>query len=158
MIIKNTKLGLSIITVALLYLLTGMSSALADQVTLSYVDEDAASQTIILDCDTGPEELALAASLVGQEGVDIVNDPDAGSCSLADIAAAMAAAAPIFAPAVAEGFALMSPDNKDAIAEAVNAVSGVNEPAVLSAVHFGPYQLPTGPRWDWEVEQLASPN
>lgn len=158
MIIKNTKLGLSTITVALLYLLTGMSGALADQVTLSYVDENAASQEIILDSNTGLENLALAASLVGLEGVDIINNPNAGSSSLAEIAAAMAAAAPVFAPAVAEAFALMSPDDKEAIAEAVNAVSGVNQPAVLSAVHFGPYQLPTGPRWDWEVERIASPN
>jgi hypothetical protein len=136
--IKNMLFRELPVFAVLLSLLTGMSTALADQVTLSYVDENSDAQTITLDCNTSNADLALAASLLGEDGVSIVNDPDAGCGSLYEIAAAMAAAAPVFAASVAEAFAAMSPGDTDAIVAAINAVPGVDTTAVWAAVHFGP--------------------
>ncbi len=122
---------------ALLFLLAGMSTALADQVTLTYVDEGLSTQTLTVDVNSSAEDLALAASLIGQDGIGLSHDLANGSGSLADIAAAMAAAAPLFAADVADALTILSPDDTKAIVAAVNAVLGVNTVAVLAAVHFG---------------------
>jgi hypothetical protein len=155
MVNTNMKVRALVALTALLFLLTGMSSALADQVTVSYVDADGAAQTITLDCNTSTADLALAASLVGENGVSMVNDADAGCGSLPEIAAAMAAAAPVFAASIAQAFAAMSPGDTDAIVAAVNAVSGVNGTAVLAAVHFGPAGVPVGPQSIGSESQIS---
>lgn len=158
MIIKNTKLGLSTITVALLYLLTGMSSALADQVTLSYVDANYDAQTIVLNSNTTTEDLAFASSLVLRDGVGLVFDAASGSSTLAEIAAAMAASAPVYAANVAEALAALSPENREAIVAAINEVPGVNTVTVAAAVHFGPPGV-EGPQMEIILGQgVASPN
>jgi len=143
---KNIGIRLPVVLSVMLFLLAGVSNALADQVTLSYIDASSTAQTITLDCNTSNEDLALAASLVGEDGVSIVNAPEAGCGSLADIAAAMATAAPVFAASVAQSFSIMSPDNTADIVAAVNAVTGVNTEAVLAAVHFGPLGTTVGPQ------------
>jgi hypothetical protein len=158
MIINNTKLGLSAIATALLFLLAGMSSALADQVTLSYVDANYEPQTIVLNDSTSTEDLALASSLMLKDGTGLVYDADSGSSSLADIAAAMAASAPVYAANVAEALAALSPSNLEAIVAAVNAVPGVNNVAVEAAVHFGPPGV-EGPQLQIILGQgIVSPN
>jgi hypothetical protein len=129
-----------------LFLLAGASTALADQVTLSYVDADSNAQTITLDCNTSTADLALAASLVGEDGTGLANDPDSGCGSVADLAAAMAAAAPAYAASIAQSLSGMSPDDAVAIVDAVNAVPGVNTVAVLAAVNFGPAGTNVGPQ------------
>jgi hypothetical protein len=154
---KNTKLRLSAFA-SLLFLLAGMSVALADQVTLSYVDANWDAQTIVLDNTTSTADLALASSLVLQDGVGLVYDAASGSSSLADIAAAMAAAAPIYAANVAEALAALSPENRDAIVAAINEVPGVNTVSVAAAVHFGP-PGDEGPQMQIILGQgVASPN
>ena len=137
MFVQNNKFKLPAILAGLLFLLAGASTALADQVTLTYVDANSNAQTLTVDTNSSAEDLALAASLVGENGVGISHDPDNGSGSLADIAAAMATAAPMFAADVALGLATLSPADSDAIVAAVNAVAGVNSNAVLAAVSFG---------------------
>ena len=155
---KNTKLGLSATAIALLFLLTGISSALADQVTLSYVDANYDAQTIVLDSTTTTADLALASSLVLKDGVGLVYDAASGSGTLADIAAAMAASAPIYAANVAEALAALSPENLEAIVAAINEVPGVNTVAVAAAVHFGPPGK-EGPQLQIILGQgVASPN
>ena len=129
-----------------LFLLAGMSAALADQVTLSYIDAGSSPQTIILDCNTSAENLALAASLMAEEGVSVAYDPNSGRGTLAELAAALATAAPVFAASVARALAGVSPENSDAIVAAINAVPGVNTTAVLAAVHFGPFSDSVGPQ------------
>lgn len=142
----NTKFKLPAILVGLLFLIAGTSTALADQVALSYVDADGNAQTLSVDANSSAEDLALAASLMGEDGVGISHDPDNGSGSLADIAAAMAAAAPMLAANVADALATLSPEDAMAIVAAVNAVPGVNTNAVAAAVHFGPYGRTNGPQ------------
>ena len=142
----KTKFRLEASLTILLFVLLSISTAWADQVTLSYVDASSDTQTIILDCNTSTADLALAASLVGEDGVSIVNDQNAGCGTLAEIAAAMATAAPLFAANIAEAFAAMSPDDTADIVAAINAVPGVNTVAVLAAVHFGPPGTPIGPQ------------
>ena len=152
-----------------LFLVSG-SAALADQITITYVDASFDQQTLTIGCDAPAQALALAASLLGEDGVRVdyepgcnaaTEDQPAGSidledeaasnltgsdcCSLADIAAAMATAAPLFAANVAQALSLLSPENTAAIVTAVNAVPGVNTEAVLAAVHFGPYDNSSGP-------------
>lgn len=144
--IKSTLLRRRAILALMLFLIAGASTALADQVTLSYVDANSDAQTISLDGSSSTADLALAASLVGEDGVSIVNDPNAGSGSLPEIAAAMAEAAPLFAASIAEAFSAMSPDDTAAIVAAINAVPGVNTNAVLAAVHFGPAGTNVGPQ------------
>ncbi len=122
------------------------SSAVADQVALSYIDTDSNTQVLTVDANSSAADLALAASLIGEDGVGVVHDPDNGSGSLADIAGAMAAAAPVFAADVAQVLAELSPENTEAIVAAINAVPGVNTKAVLAAVHFGPYKRKGGPQ------------
>ena len=107
-----------IVLLAVLFIYTSAPQALADQVTLSYIDANTTAQTIVLDCNTSSEDLALAASLIGQEGVVIANDPDAGCGTLAEVAAAVSAEAPIFAPGIAEAFAYVSYDDAEMIATA----------------------------------------
>ena len=65
-----------IVLLAVLFIYTSAPQALADQVTLSYIDANTTAQTIVLDCNTSSEDLALAASLIGQEGVVIANDAE----------------------------------------------------------------------------------
>jgi len=78
--------------------------------------------------------------------VGITNDPNTGAGSLADIAAALAAAAPMYAADVADRLATLSPADAQAIVAAVNTVPGVNTNAVAAAVHFGPYGRNVGPQ------------
>ena len=140
----------------LLFLIAGMSHALADQVTLFYVDANASAQTIVLDCNTSREDLALAASLIGQEGVVIANDPDAGCGTLAEIAAAVAAEAPIFAPGIAGAFAYLSFDDSEMIAYAINEVPGVNTVAVQSAVNLELNQPTVSPQTNIDVKEPSA--
>lgn len=146
MLAKKKNFRLPAILAGLLFLLAGTPAALADQVALSYVDAEGNAQSLSVDANSSAEDLALAASLVSENGVGISHDPDSGSGSLADIAAAMAAAAPLLAADVAGALATLSPEDAGAIVAAVNAVPGVNANAVASAVHFGPYGRKDGPQ------------
>lgn len=146
MVTQMNEIRLPTVLAGLFFLLAGMSVALADQVTLSYIDTESNAQTLTVDANSSAAELALAASLMGEDGVGVSHDSNSGSGSLADIAAAMAAAAPIFAADVAETLATLSPDDAMAIVAAVNAVPGVNTNAVAAAVHFGPYGSTDGPQ------------
>ncbi len=146
MFVQKTEYRLPAILAGLLILLAGTSTALADQVALSYVDADGNAQTLSVDTTSSAEDLALAASLVSEDGVGISHDPDNGSGSLADIAAAMATAAPMLAADVADALATLSPEDAMAIVAAINAVPGVNTNAVVAAVHFGPYGRTDGPQ------------
>jgi hypothetical protein len=159
------------LTGALAFLLlfaASISTALADQVTLSYIDAGTGAQTLTVDANSSSADLALAAALLGEEGVGVSHDPNNGSGSLADIAAAMAAAAPLHAASIAETLAGLSPGSKDDIVAAVNAVPGVNAKAVLAAVHFGDPGRNVGPQSIGsdsaisleltEIETLSSPN
>ena len=128
-----------------LLLLAGASSAVADQVAMSYVDAESNAQSMTLDCNSSSEDLAMAASLMGENGVSLALT-SGSSCSLADIGAAMAAASPVHAASVAQALATLSPDDAEAIAAAIIAVSGVNTKAVLAAVHFGPAGTNVGPQ------------
>ncbi len=144
---------------ALLFLLAGTSTALADQVTLTYVDEGLSAQTLTVDVNSSAEDLALAASLMGEDGVGLSHDPLNGSGTLAEIAAAMAAAAPLYAADVADSLTILSPDDTEAIVAAVNAVLGVNTTAVLAAVHFGLPFRDYGPPFDITIiERVPSQN
>jgi hypothetical protein len=140
---KALKSGLTGGIAALLVLVIGMSTAWAGQLTLSYVDANGA-QTLTVDKDSSNADLALAASLLGEDGVGLVHDADNGSGTLAEIAGALAAASPVHGAAIARVLSQLSPDDTDAIVAAVNAVSGVNNNAVLAAVNFG---LPGGGRY-----------
>lgn len=146
MVTQMNEIRLPTVLAGLFFLLAGMSVALADQVTLSYIDTESNAQTLTVDANSSAADLALAASLMGENGVWVSHDSNSGSGSLADIAAAMAAAAPIFAADVAETLATLSPDDAMAIVAAVNAVPGVNTNAVAAAVHFGPYGSTDGPQ------------
>ena len=130
---------------SVLLLLAGATTAVADQVAMSYVDADSNAQSMTLDCNSSSEDLAMAASLMGENGVGLALT-SSGDCSLADIGAAMAAASPVHAAGVAQALATLSPDDAEAIAAAVNAVPGVNTNAVLAAVHFGPMATNVGPQ------------
>ena len=130
----------------LLLFVAGISTALAEQVTLSYVDAGTGAQTLTVDANSSAADLALAAALLGEDGVGISHDPNNGTGSLADIAGAMATAAPLYAASIAETLAELSPDSTDAIVTAINTVPGVNTKAVLAAVHFGPYGTNVGPQ------------
>ena len=123
-----------------------ISTAVAEQVTLSYVDAQTGAQTLTVDANSSTADLALAAALLGENGVGVVHDPNTGSGTLADIAGAMASAAPLFAASVAQTLAALSPDQTDAIVAAVNSAPGVNTKAVLAAVHFGPTGTNVGPQ------------
>ncbi len=146
----------SIVFLVLLFLLAGTSHVLADQVTLTYIDANANAQTIVLDCNSSREDLALAASLIGQEGVVIVNDPNAGCGTLAEIAAAVSAEAPLFAPGIAEAFAYMSYDDAEMIASAINEVPGVNTVAVQSAVNLELNQPAADPQTDINAKEPSA--
>lgn len=123
--------------VATLLLLTAAFAACAGQLALSYVDANGQSQILTVDRDSSTQDLALAADLVGEFGVGLSFDASTGSGSLAEIAAAMAAAAPQYAADIAQALSAMSPTDSDAIVAAVNAIDGVNTEAVLAAAHFG---------------------
>jgi len=125
------------VLIAVLLLFSSISSALADQVTLTWIDADSNAQTLTVDSNSSATDLALAAGLLGEFGVGLVHDPLNGTGTLADIAAAMAGAAPIYAADIAQALAALSPPDADAIVAAVNAVPGVDTNAVLAAVHFG---------------------
>jgi hypothetical protein len=138
----------------LLFLLTGMSTVMADQFSISYVDSSGSSQTLVVDTNSSTADLALAAALLDEvanlldkDGVDTIYNSIAVSGSLVEIAAAMAAAAPVFAASVAEVMCLLSPDEKAAIVAAINAVPGVNTAVVLAAVEYIPPYHPYGPRF-----------
>lgn len=133
------------VCLSVLLLLSGASSALADQVAMSYVDAGSNAQSMTLDCNSSSTDLALAASLMGENGVGLALT-SSGDCSVADIGAAMAEASPVHAASVAQALAALSPDDAEAIAAAVNAVPGVNTTAVLAAVHFGPPGTNVGPQ------------
>lgn len=138
--------NLTVRVILLPVLLFAVSAVMADQVTVSYVDAGGNAQNLTVDASSSEADLALAASLMGEEGVGLLHDPDNGTGTLAEVAGALAAAAPIYAADVAEQLAMLSPDDTVAIVEAVNAVPGVNTKAVLAAVHFGPYDKQSGPQ------------
>lgn len=138
--------SLNTVLATLLISVIFVSTAQADQVTLSYIDANSDPQTLILDCNTSTEDLALAAILTGEQGIGLAYDPDSGCGTLDEIAAAMAEAAPVFAASVAQAFSIMSPENAASVVAAVNAVPGVNTTAVLAAVHFGPLGTNVGPQ------------
>ena len=146
MLTQKNELRLPAVLAGLLFLLVGMSTALADQVTLSYVDAESNAQTLTVDANSSAADLALAASLMGENGVGVSHDSNSGSGSLADIAAAMAVAAPVYAADVAETLATLSPDDAMAIVAAVSAIPGVNANAVAAAVRFGPFASTNGPQ------------
>jgi len=146
MLIKTTELRLSAFLAVMLFLLAGMSTALADQVTLTYKDADSNEQTLSVDVNSSVTDLALAASLLGEDGVGLAHDPNNGSGTLAEIAAAMAAAAPTLGANIAMALAALSPADTEAIVAAVSAVAGVNTTALLAAVHFGPPSRKDGPQ------------
>lgn len=56
-----------IILLAVLLLYASTPQALADQVTLSYIDANTTAQLIVLDFNNSIDDLSLAASLIGQE-------------------------------------------------------------------------------------------
>ncbi len=145
MFTQSVELRLPVLLAVVLFLAAGISTALADQVTLSYVDMGGNAQVLSVDVNSSPEDLALAASLLGEDGVGLSHDEDSGSGSLADIAAAMAGAAPVYAADIADELAMLSPEDTDAIVAAVNAVPGVNTVAVLAAVHYGDPARDSGP-------------
>jgi hypothetical protein len=130
----------------LLTLVFSTATVLADQITLSYVDASAQTQTLIIDCSSSTDDLALAASLMAENGVGTVHDAATGCGTLAELAAALATAAPLFAPDVALVLVTLSPGGEDAIVAAINAVSGVDTNAVLAAVYFGSWEQQDGPQ------------
>ena len=145
-----------IVLSAILYLLAGSPQVLADQVTVSYVDANASTQTLVLDCNTSRAGLALAAKLIGQEGVVIAHDPDTGCGTLAEIAAAVSAEAPIFAPGIAEAFAYVSYDDSEMIAHAINEIPGVNTVAVQAAVNLELNQPAVSPQTNLDVKEASA--
>lgn len=137
---------LSSTLVAVVLFLSGVSTVLADQVTLVWIDSSSQAQTLTVDTTSSSTDLALAASLLGEFGVGVSHDPANGTGTLAEIAAALAGAAPAFAADIAQALATLSPQDADAIAAAVNAIPGVDTNAVLAAVHFGPRADKIGPQ------------
>lgn len=136
-----------------IFLFTGISDVLADQVTLSYIDASANPQAIVLDCNSSREDLALVADLIGQEGGIIANDPSAGCGTLAGIAAAVAVEAPVFAPYIARAFVNLYYDEIEMVVLAINKVSGVNSVAVRSAVNLDSKKPAANPQTDAGVKQ-----
>jgi len=120
-----------------LLLMTAAPAVFAGQLALSFVDIDGQSQTLTVDLDSSAQDLAKAADLVGEFGVGLTFDAATGNGSLAEIGAAMAAAAPQFAADIAQALVELSPADKDAIVAAINAVGGVNAKAVAAAGNFG---------------------
>lgn len=121
-----------------LLLLAGASIAMADQVSLAYVDANSDAQILTVDASSDNSSLAKVAGMLGENGAALSHDPDNGSGSLAEIAEAMATASPADAADIAQALAALAPDQAEAIVAAVNSVSGVDTNAVLAAVHFGP--------------------
>ena len=130
---------------AFILVVISTSAVFADQLTITFVGANFSEQVITLDCDSPTEQLALAANLLGEDGVHVEHEL-VGRCSLAEIASAMTTANSLFAASVAQTLSILSPGNTAAIVTAVNAVPGVNTVAVLSAVHFGPYRNTDGPQ------------
>ncbi len=145
MLQKFTGAKLVIFLTVFLVFFAGTSVTFADQITMTYIDAGFEERTLTLDCESTAQELALAASLFGEDGVHVVNE-STGNCSLAEVASALATAAPLFAASVAKTLSLLSPENTSAIVTAINAIPGVNKVAVLSAVHFGLYANTSGPQ------------
>ena len=143
---------------AVVLFLSGVSTALADQVTLSWLDANSQAQTLTVDADSSAADLALAAGLLGEYGVGVSHDLVNGSGTLAEIAAAMASAAPMFAADIAQALATLSPEDAQAIVAAVNAVPGVDTNAVLAAVHFGSPEVSSLSLALPVVEQVPSRN
>jgi len=155
MSVQNIAIRLPAVLAILFFSIAGISTALADQVTLAYVDSGGNAQTLTVDVNSSAEDLALAASLVDEDGVAVSHDEANGSGSLADIAAAMATAAPMYAADIADALAELSPDDTEAIVAAINAVAGVNTVAVLAAVHYGDPERDHGPQ-DFGSDQHVS--
>jgi hypothetical protein len=136
----NIKTGPTRLITALAVLmlsLLGATSVFAAQITLSYIDANSQAQTLAIDSKSSHEVLGLAASLMGENGVWIVYDENQGIGTLPELAAALASAAQFYAPDVALALVTLSPDDKDAIVEAVNAVPEVDTESVLVAVKYG---------------------
>lgn len=121
---------------AVVLFLSGISTALADQITLSWIDAGSQARTLTVDADSSAADLVLAAGLLGEYGVGVTHDPANGTGTPAQIAAALAGAAPMFAADIALALVTLSPQDEDAIVAAVNAVADVDTNAVLAAVHF----------------------
>ena len=75
---------------------------------------------------------------------------------MAEIAAAVSAEAPIFAPGIAEAFAYESYDDAEMIATAINEVPGVNTVAVQSAVNLELNQPAASPQTDINVKEPSA--
>lgn len=131
---------------AVVLLLSGVSTALADQLSLAWIDANSQAQTLTVDVNSSAADLALAAGLLAEFGVGVDHDSASGTGTLAQIAAVMAAAAPSFAADIAQALAALSPPDTDAIVASVNAVPGVDTNAVLAAVHFGDPSDRAGPQ------------
>jgi len=108
----------------------------ADQVSLTYVDAGYEEQTFVIDCNSGIDDLRWAADLMNEDGVEIVLLDDS-SCSLADIAGAIASAAPGSAAEIALALVALSPNDQEDIVATIVEVTGVDQNAVYAAVHFG---------------------
>ena len=78
------------------------SSAFADQLSIDYVDHSSVLQTLKICADSSDADLMIAASLLGEFGVDISVGSGCGTDSIADIAGAMAAVSPADGPKIAQ--------------------------------------------------------
>jgi len=123
---------LAVLAVLLLSLVS-ISTAMADEITLTYVDANGAEQTLTVDAESSAEDLALAASLMGTDGVVVTYNADSGSGTIAEIAGAMTAASPDLAVIITETLVAAAPDLSADIVAAVVAVPGVDAGAVEAA-------------------------
>jgi len=109
------------------------SSAFADQLSIVYTDSSGTVQTLVISTGSSDADLKLAASLMGEFGVNL-SVVSGGTDSIADIAGAMAAVSPDDGPDIAKALAVLVPDEADAIVQSVSNQPGVNAKAVVSAV------------------------
>ena len=86
----RTVPGLFSTCVTLMFFVLVTSTALADQITLTYIDAGSNPQVLNIDINSSAEDLALAVSLLGEVGVGLVHDTNNGSGTLAQIAQAIA--------------------------------------------------------------------
>ncbi len=142
------------VLVALLLMIASVSVAIADQISLAFIDSRAEEQVLTVDTNSDLVQLARVAALLSENGVEVSYDPASGAGSLVEIAKAMATAAPMFGADIAMTFAALAPDQKQAIVEAVNSVTDVNTEAVLAAVHFGTPIRVVVPPTDKDVDVL----
>ena len=85
---RDYRMGLVPAAFALLCL--GISVSVADQLTVSYVDENSQAQNLVVDSTSSQADLALAADLLNEYGVALALDTTAGTGTIVDLAVAMA--------------------------------------------------------------------